>query len=446
MSTLVLFGFSSFAQITFERLYEFYSDDSKGYSVVQLKDDGYIIAGSSGNNISKHKILVFRTDELGDTIWVRRFGDTIYNYFQAKAFCCLLSYDSAIVVCGLNYDDVFLLKISLDGSVIWTQRIGSLDYTEIGYSVKQTFDSGLIVTGFRYPYSGSGWEAYLARTDKNGDTLWTRKYGESGFAYYGEDVIQTYDSEFLLVGYSDNSSTWLSKILLVKTDQNGNLIWLKHFGDDNHEKKAKSIAETNDHGYIITGSSSGQMLLLRLNENGDSLWERHPIDGFAESIKITTDQGYIMTGNCQLVRTDSVGNIIWERVFSDSYSWGMDVDLTTDSGFIIAGYNWGTGYYLNRVYLVKTDEDGLVTGISESPVTNDCLVFPNPCRETATVRSICGILSASVVNIFGQVIRDVVFYNDGKEVRIDFSQLRPGLYNIILQTNNGIVVHKVVHL
>lgn len=436
---------SSFAQITFERLYELYSDDSQGYSVVQNFDDGYIVAGSSGNNISKHKILIFRTDELGDTIWVRRFGDTIYNYFQAEAFSCLLSYDSAIVICGGNYDDVFLMKISLDGFVIWTKRIGSLDYNEIGYSVKQTFDSGFIVTGFRYPYSGSAWNAYLARTDKNGDTLWTRRYGESGYAYYGQDVLQTSDSGFLLVGYSQNSSTWISKILLVKTDHNGNLLWLKHFGGDDNDKRATSLAETNDYGYIITGSSPGQILLLRLNENGDSLWEKHLNNGYAESIKITHDQGYIITGGRQLIRTDSSGNILWSRGFAEEYAWAMEVNATNDSGFIIAGYTW-SGYYIDRVYLVKTDENGLITGIGEPPEISSSIVFPNPCGEILIVKNCSDILSVSIVNIYSQFSLNVPYQNDGNEVRIDFSKFPPGLYSLIFETKEGRIVHKVVHL
>jgi hypothetical protein len=174
---------------------------------------------------------------------------------------------------------------------------------------------------------------------------------------------------------------------------------------------------------------------LRMKNYDEAIdWLNNEVENpynYADSICALIDLGFVNT----LMNANGLKNV---QEFTPN---GMKLPKTKAQQ-----QKWYTDHLL-KLFFETTSSNGIIPK-EKDELSNISLTFfgPNPCRETATVRSICGILSASVVNIFGQVIRDVVFYNDGKEVRIDFSQLRPGLYNIILQTNNGIVVHKVVHL
>ena len=447
---------SSSSQITFERLYELYSDDSQGYSVVQNFDNGYVIAGTSGKITSQKKIIVFRTNEYGDTIWIRRIA---CDWGGAEGYSILITQDNSIIVCGRYNYNIPLIKIDQSGTIISITEIGvNPGIVEIGYSVKQTLDSGYIITGQSYPYSGRS-DAYLARTDNSGDTLWTRKFGEFWLEEIGYDVIQTSDSGFLVAGYSMNDSTWLNKVLLVKTDQNGSLQWMKRLGNDDSDNRATSIAETSDQGLIIAGNTGNysvcEILLLRLNKNGDTVWRKSILPAnsgyaYAESIKITADQGFIITGTngfgVFLLRTDSSGNVVWSRDFSELWTWGFEVSLTTDSGYIVTGYSDDPGYYLKRVYLVKTDEDGLITNTQEHQPDIPFIAFPDPAITRITIKMPEGLvgmkgseeeMGLEVFDIYGRLIYSRAI-PDENPVEIDVSAWSEGIYMARLIGRNDV--------
>lgn len=66
-----------------------------------------------------------------------------------------------------------------------------------------------------------------------------------------------------------------------------------------------------------------------------------------------------------LIKTDSQGNKLWDRVFGYSYlNWGEEIHQTIASGYIITGLAHcpalGVAAVDADVYLVKTDSEGLV--------------------------------------------------------------------------------------
>ncbi|MBU1880579.1 hypothetical protein KKA08_00995, partial [bacterium] len=132
-------------------------------------------------------------------------------------------------------------------------------------------------------------------------TLWTQYYGspQSG---YGEEVLQTDDGVFLLLGsnqISEGYETWL-----LKTDQNGDSLW-KHTFDLGSSAHGFSIQPTLDDGYVITGQ-------------------------------------YDLYGNWSdifLLKTDGFGNELWHQVYAEGDSagtQGTDILVTPDGGYLIA--------------------------------------------------------------------------------------------------------------
>ncbi len=112
--------------------------------------------------------------------------------------------------------------------------------------------------------------------------------------------------------------------------------------------------------------------MIKTNNEGDPLWTGiYPTNDFSilYSVQQTSDGGYIAVGytgwlSCDdvriyLVKTDSVGNLEWNRTFLGSFSQeGYCIQLTGDGGYIIAGKSHpiGPGYYDG--YLLKTNEIG----------------------------------------------------------------------------------------
>jgi len=89
----------------------------------------------------------------------------------------------------------------------------------------------------------------------------------------------------------------------------------------------------------------------------------------ARSIVLTTDGGYAIAGNTfsygagssdfWLVKTDSVGNVQWNKTYG-----GIECDVasaliqTADDGYAVAGFTFSSGFGSHDAWLVKTDSSG----------------------------------------------------------------------------------------
>jgi hypothetical protein len=218
--------------------------------------------------------------------------------------------------------------------------IKQFDQTYI-YSVQQTTDTGFIITGatgnFSTPYIG------LIKTDKNGDTLWTKKYGNPNTTNIGYAVQQTFDGGYVVAGIS-NTSIGPYDIYLMKTNSTGDTLWTKSYGSPGNDY-AYSIKQTTDSGFIIAGSidynglGRSDAFLIKTNAHGDTLWTKSyggdSIE-YANAVELTTDGGFIFIGytnsfgtnsydfDIYLIKTDSIGDTLWTKTFG-----------TTDYDYVI---------------------------------------------------------------------------------------------------------------
>ncbi len=94
-------------------------------------------------------------------------------------------------------------------------------------------------------------------------------------------------------------------------------------------------------------------------------------DDRAYSVVATSDGGFALAGDTYsfgmgkndfwLIKTDSLGNMLWNRTYGGSdYDACYSIIVTSDGGFALAGYTWSFGNGLRDFWLVKTDGDGIV--------------------------------------------------------------------------------------
>ena len=250
---------------------------------------------------------------------------------------------------------------------------------DMGYSVQQTADGGYIIVGLSSPsWRGTSDKVYLIKTDGNGNTVWEKTLG-SGMTNYGNVVQQTTDGGYIIAGYAVYHEYSSEDVLLIKTDNAGNVVWEKAFGGTSRDF-GRSVQQTADGGYIVTGLTesfgpgSSNVYLVKVDGSGNKAWEKtfggtsddHDYGSFVQQ---TTDGGYIISGanwiysagvvNEYLIKTDGNGNKIWSKTLGniEAGSEGQ-VRQTPDGGYIIVGITKVSVANFNDVLLVKTDSNG----------------------------------------------------------------------------------------
>ena len=102
------------------------------------------------------------------------------------------------------------------------------------------------------------------------DTLWTKTYGSTRDAILFS-IDQTADGGFIMSGsvglFADSSVFWL-----VRTKADGDTLWTRTYGDPDSNNICQSGQLTFDGGYIMAGL--GDMWLVKTDADGDTLWTR----------------------------------------------------------------------------------------------------------------------------------------------------------------------------
>jgi hypothetical protein len=289
--------------------------------------------------------------------------------------------DGGYILAGYTYSygagssDFWLVKTYSDGSKQWDKTFGGTHYDCI-FSVQQTSDDGYILAGVTESYGAGNGDLWLVKADSEGNEQWNRTFGGID-PDCAVSVQQTSDSGYILAGYTESYGAGRSDFWLVKTDSKGNKEWDKTFGGTDHDY-VSSVQQTSDGGYILAGGTmsydtgNGDFWLVKTDSKGNMEWDR-TFGGVnmdrAYSVQQTFDCGYILagitksygTGNSDfwLVKTDSKGNKEWDRTFGGvNVCHAPSVQQTSDSGYILAGCTGSYGASSGDLWLVKTDSKG----------------------------------------------------------------------------------------
>ncbi|MDD5528697.1 MAG: T9SS type A sorting domain-containing protein [bacterium] len=156
-------------------------------------------------------------------------------------------------------------------------------------------------------------------------------------------------------------------------------LWTRTYGGTGRDEgySVQSASGGTD-GFVIAGYTNSfgagydDAYLIKTNSSGDTTWTR-TFGGadwdYGLSVQQTRDSGFVIAGitsssniggsNIYLIRTNSSGNILWTKSFGKILEEnGYSVQQTSDSGFIILGStnSFGAGGF--DVYLIRTNSSG----------------------------------------------------------------------------------------
>ncbi|MCP4583930.1 MAG: hypothetical protein GY839_20145, partial [candidate division Zixibacteria bacterium] len=198
-------------------------------------DDYYIVAGYWGPwGGLESDIHVIKIDSLGNTIWADTYGGTGSENISDG----LKTPDNEIILIGLTSsfgageNDAYILKIDTNGDTLWTKAYGLGDW-DYGLSICPTLDNNYLILCDFYYLDCESSQLTLIKIDENGDSLWSRRY--EAFAGIGRSIIPTSDGGYIFGGYSNNPG-YLDDYWFVRTDANGDTLWMKTVGHGDDQR------------------------------------------------------------------------------------------------------------------------------------------------------------------------------------------------------------------
>jgi len=322
--------------------------DTAVFWVTQTHDNGYVLLGEVIHRPSfKTPILLLKMDSLGNTRWARSFGDDIGEdtivYSYEPATLTQTSDNGYLIVCSPFH--TLIIKTDSLGNMEWHTIPIQEKFVRV-FDVYQTADQWYIISGMTMRDQKST-VPYLVKLSPSGDSVWARTYPEyidPNLVMKGWRLRPTRDGGYILLGSS-----------LLKVDSLGNQQWRKRYrGTD----LLLSGQQTKDGGFILSGAGSltypddadlYNMLLIKTDSIGNIQWYREFTKGAGSeshgaSVLQTQDGGYLVGGMyCPpeddraygyLVRTDSLGNVIWTKSF-ERRSAVYQCAQTSDGGYIL---------------------------------------------------------------------------------------------------------------
>ncbi|MFQ3579366.1 MAG: hypothetical protein SNJ71_04400, partial [Bacteroidales bacterium] len=239
------------------------SKSEAAYSVCNAWDKGFILAGytnSSDKDIKSRKpttnnyydAWICALDDVGNILWEKTYGggneDVINSIIPLP--------DSTYLACGYTYSkdkdiktnkgngDVWLLKIDKNGNVIFSLTYGGAE-NDYGNSMYNLPDGNIIVCGQTKSIDGdiknrkqgiNNWDFWIFQVNKNGVLQWQKTYGgsdsdvaywirpDNNRNYYVSGNSRSKDGDFSGTSYK-YTDTWLMKL-----NENGDILWNKPYG------------------------------------------------------------------------------------------------------------------------------------------------------------------------------------------------------------------------
>lgn len=242
----------------------------------------------------------------------------------------------------------------------------------------------------------------LLKAQNTESQYWIRTYGgmQDDLIYSME---QTFDGGFIAGGLTWSFGQGQTDLIITKLTSEGIVEWQKTYGGPEVDGwYYVSVHQTPDSGYIvatdyITGGFA-DIWVLKLNSQGNIQW--HKTYGHSSSseaafggVQLTSDGGFIIAGYTALaptlydvlvVKFDFQGNVQWQKAYHEpGVERGDFIHQTTDGGYIVICSILSATDGMTTFGLLKLDQNGEVEWQKTYPGYERSIVFYGYVEQTS---------------------------------------------------------------
>lgn len=292
--------------------------------------------------------------------WELLYGSIFYDAHETTS--------GDIVAVGkrwYNYQRTIFLYSS-QGEKIWESSV--YPYNNTSRSVIETAEGDFIAVGNGWPEEGSSQHSLsVYKVSSDGDALWHKLYVLPDNAQgYANGVTILPDGGFAICGEISPAER-MNQAWILRTDSQGDTLWTREWGWEAWDR-ARGVLCIDS---VITVLCSGRLegdpggtYIVRYSMDGDLLSQyRIPeMEGeYGFDMCEASDDGLLIVDNYNplIVHTNHYGYFdwsIWAPGLGQPYGWS--IDTTMDGGFIYGGENKADEFYDSSGMISRHDADG----------------------------------------------------------------------------------------
>lgn len=208
----------------------------------------------------------------------------------------------------------FLLPLSVQSqTVTWQKWYDYKNVDNYGKDVIQTYDGGYIILTAVDEFLN--FKVSMLKLSYLGEISWQNTIDSNATGDQGllsSTILQSIDSGFIISGYTSDSA------LLIKTDNYGEIKWIKKYSRINEKMRFYDHVLLQDGSIVACGVliPSNRTIILKTDSLGNNIYTNIYNLGSAKIIRYFESNYYFYHGN-SISKVDSKGVLIWTKVIGN---------------------------------------------------------------------------------------------------------------------------------
>ncbi|MFX1300088.1 MAG: hypothetical protein ACFFDE_04025 [Promethearchaeota archaeon] len=360
------------------------SDPDIGFGVVEVSSGGFACVGETqSSGAGDSDVWLVRTTADGSPLWSQTFG----GLYSESGHVVLEVSTGGFAIAGYMQsidtwsDDIWLLRIGTSGNLLWNKTFGGLSRDRCE-SLVEVSSGGFALAGtteYEGTVSGDFW---LIRTTGAGAHLWNQTYGGTAQEVC-EAMIEVDAGGFLMAGWTTSIGFGAADAWLVRTDANGNLLWSRNYGAKLNDK-IYAVTEVSTGGFLLLGATRSYSVgetdvwVIRTDAFGNMVWNQTfsgpGYDDGRSVVELSTGEFALLATTTSygaggidvwLLITNSTGNQLWNQTYGGTdHELGYQLTTVSTGGFAIIGYTRSYGAGQHDLWLLHVTTIGLIPPVS----------------------------------------------------------------------------------